>query len=126
MASDASIARNFGSPRARAVAATASEVILLSSGPTAMNASMVGSRANSSIWSVPNCVTATLSASTPEALRMTRSNAGFAGVRPITPILCPARSAISLIFGAGFLLERLPAGPEGDHKHNEVLAHDGD
>src|SRR6201993_190265 len=61
MASEASIARNFGSPRVRAVAATASEVMLLSSGPTVMNASRVGSRASSSIWSVPKCVTVTLS-----------------------------------------------------------------
>src|SRR5947208_572403 len=58
MASDASIARNFGSPRVRAVAATASAVILLSSGPTAMNASRLGSRASSSSWPVPIAATA--------------------------------------------------------------------
>src|SRR6185369_15302858 len=94
--------------------------------PTAINASRVGSRASSSIWSVPNCISATLSASTPEALRMTRSNAAFAGVRPITPTLCPARSAMSLIFGAGFLLELLSASPEGAHSTTKVFTHDGD
>ena len=52
---------------------------------------------------------------------MTRSNTAFAGVRPITPTLCSARSAISLIFGAGFLLERLPASPEGDHSTTKSL-----
>src|SRR3979411_363109 len=116
IASDASIARNFGSPLAPAVAAIASEVILLSSGPTAMNASMVGSRVSSSIWLVANCVTATLSSATPDSLRTTRSNAAFAGVRPITPTRCPARSAISLIFGARGFLEPLPGSPEGDHR----------
>jgi hypothetical protein len=52
---------------------------------------------------------------------MSRSNAAFAGVRPITPTLCPARSAISLIFGVGFLLELLPASPEGDHSTTKFL-----
>ena len=121
MASDASIARNFGSPRNRTVAAMASEVILLSSGPTAMNASRDESRASSSIWFMPNCVSPTLSASTPEALRMTLSNATFAGVRPITPTLCPARSAICWTFGAGFLLELLSASPEGAHRTTTFL-----
>src|SRR6266849_1735012 len=120
MASETSIGRNFGSPLARAVAASASEVILLSSGPTAMNASMLGSRASSSIWLVPNCVTVTLSGATPDSVRITRSNAALAGVRPITPTLCPARSPISLILGA---LDR-KAGRRP--QHDEVLAHDSD
>ena len=42
----------------------ASAVILLSTGPTVMNASMVGSRTISAVWSMPNCVTVTLSGST--------------------------------------------------------------
>jgi FAD binding domain len=41
IASDASIARNFGSPLACAVAAIASELILLSSGPTAMGGAAI-------------------------------------------------------------------------------------
>ena len=57
---------------------------------------------------------------------MTRSNAAFAGVRPITPTLCPAKSAISRIFGAGFLLELLPAESGRRPQHSKVLAHDGD
>ena len=52
---------------------------------------------------------------------MTRSNATLAGVRPITPTLWPARSAISLIFAAGFLRELLPASPEGDHSTTKFL-----
>jgi len=51
---DTSIGRNFGSPLALAVAAMASVVILLSSGPTAMNASRAASRVNSAIWLVAN------------------------------------------------------------------------
>ena len=42
--SETSIGRNFGSPRAAAVALMASTVILLLSGPTVMNASTVWSR----------------------------------------------------------------------------------
>src|SRR3981189_363582 len=49
-----------GPPLARAVAVMASAVILLSSGPTVMNASMVGSRTISAIWVVLNWVTGTL------------------------------------------------------------------
>src|SRR5260370_1131154 len=101
---------------ARGAGAMASGVFLLWGGRTAMNASRAGSRASSSVWSVANCVTATRSGATPDPSRITRSNATFAGVRPITPTLCPARSAISLIFGAGCLLEPLPASPEGDHR----------
>ena len=52
---------------------------------------------------------------------MSRNNAVFAGVRPITPTLCPARSAISLILAAGFFLELLPASPETDHSVTKFL-----
>ena len=80
-----------------AVEATASEVILLSSGPTAMKASRAGSRASSSNWFVPNWVTVTLSACTPEALKMTRSNAGVRGR--------PADHSYPVPFEIGYLLD---------------------
>ena len=57
---------------------------------------------------------------------MTRSNAAFAGVRPITPTLCPARSAISLIFARGLSFGALARKSGRRPQHNEVLAHDGD
>ena len=126
MASETSIGRNFGSPRARAVAAIASMVILLSSGPTAMNASMAGSRASSAIWPVPNCVTATLSGSTPDSFRITRSSVTLAWVRPMTPTRWPARSSIALIFGAGGFLEPLARQAGRRPQHHDVLAQDGD
>ena len=126
MASDASIARNLGSPRARAVAAMASEVILLSSGPTAMNASRVGSRASSSILSVPNCVSATLSASTPEALKMTRSNAGVRRhpADHADPVPCEIGDLLDFRRGRSFGTIARKSGRRP--QHNEVLAHDGD
>ena len=46
------------------------------------------------------------------------SNATFAVVRPITPTLCPARSLISLIFGASLLLS---ASPEVAHSATKFL-----
>ena len=39
------------------------------------------------------------------------SNATFAVVRPITPTLCPARSLISLIFGASLVLGQVRKSP---------------
>ena len=122
MASEASIARNFGSPRARAVAAMASEVILLSSGPTVMNALRVGSRASSSIWSVPNCVNRDLA----------RLHAGGAqdepqqrGVRrrPTDHAdLVPCEIRDFLDFRARpFVWRSCRASPEGDHSTTKFL-----
>ena len=121
MVSATSIGRNFGSPRAFAVAAIASVVILLSSGPTAMKASIAGSRAISAIWLVANWVTATLSGLTPDSVRITRSKVTLAWVRPITPMRCPARSPSSLIFGAGGFFEPLAASPATDHSTTTFL-----
>ena len=57
---------------------------------------------------------------------MTRSNATFAGVRPITPTLCPARSAISWIFGRGLSFGALVRKSGRRPQHNEIFTHDGD
>ena len=76
----------------------ASEVILLSIGPTVMKASMEASFTMSPIWSVENCVTSTLSGSTPDSFRMTRKSVTFTLVRPTTPTRWPGKSPIALIF----------------------------
>src|SRR5436305_1450767 len=65
-----------------------------------MYASIVASRASSASWAVPNWVTATLSGSTPDSVRITRSSTTLACVRPITPTRCPASSSMPLTLGA--------------------------
>src|SRR3954463_4857163 len=102
IASATSTDRNLGSPRAVAVAAIASTVILLLSGPTAMKASIDGSRAISLIWLVPNWLIVTLSGLMPDSLRITRSSVTLACVRPITPTRWPAGLSRGLIFGVGW------------------------
>ena len=52
----------------------------------------------SPIWSVENCVTSTLSGSTPDSFRMTRKSVTFTLVRPTTPTRWPGKSPIALIF----------------------------
>ena len=103
----------------------ASTVILLLSGPTAMNASSEGSRAISAIWLVANWVTATLSGSMPDSVRMTRSNVTLACVRPITPMRCPAQSVQRLDLRRRLLLA-LGRKPGRRPQHDDVLAQDGD
>ena len=121
-ASETSIGRNFGSPLAFAVAAIASMVILLSSGPTAMKASIAGSRAISAIWLVANWVIATLSGLTPDSVRITRSRVTLVLVRPMTPTRCPARSP-SLLDLRRRLLFRIPwpAGRQRAHSTTTFL-----
>jgi hypothetical protein len=86
IASDTSIGRNVGSPRVFAVAAMASDVILLPTGPTVMKASLVGSFSIAAIWSALNCTTVTLSGSTPDSFRITCSSFTLTCVRPTTPM----------------------------------------
>src|SRR5664280_3226906 len=107
MVAEIPIGRDIGSPLAPALAAIASAVILLSSGPTVMIASMAGSRAISAIWFAPNCVIVTFSGLIPDSVRMLRSSVAFSGVRPITPTRRPARPTISLILAVGPFLAHL-------------------
>ena len=49
-------------------------------------------------WSLLNCASSTLSGSTPDSFRITRSSVSFTLVRPTTPTRWPGRSPIALIF----------------------------
>src|SRR3984885_14087544 len=110
-----------GSPRKRAVVVIASVVILLSSGPTVMNASIEGSRTMSVICDVEKRETATLSGLSPDSLKITLSRLILIGVRPSTPMRCPSRSAISLIFALVSFLAPLRGAPEGAHSTTTFL-----
>src|SRR4249920_2461408 len=98
----------------------ASTVILLLSGPTAMNASSDGSRAISAVWLVENWLTATFSGSMPDSFRMTRSSLTLASVRPITPTRCPARASSVLTFNADCFLPFV-GSPGADHSTTTFL-----
>ena len=104
-----------------AVAAIASTVILLLSGPTAMNASIVWSRAISPILSVANWLIVTLSGLMPDSFRTSRSSVTLACVRPITPTRWPASSSRLLILGVGCFFEPLAGRPEGAHSTTTFL-----
>ena len=56
---------------------------------------------------------------------MTRSNAAFAGVRPITPTL-PRKVGDLLDFRRGLSVGALARKSGRRPQHNEILAHDGD
>jgi hypothetical protein len=121
-ASETSTARKVGSPRKRAVVVMASVVILLSSGPTVMKASIEGSFTISVICEVENCEIATLSGLRPDSLKITLSSVTLTAVRPSTPTRCPSRSAISLIFDlASFLPPLFFGAPEGAHSTTTFL-----
>src|SRR5258708_6687797 len=65
----------------------ASEVILLSSGPTVMNASIVGPRTISATWLVLNCVTGTFLGLMPgDRLRLVSARASREQVKSLTNV----------------------------------------
>src|SRR5580704_144875 len=94
MISAASIGRKVTVLFALVVAAIASAVILLSTGPTAMKASTFWLRNASARSVVANWTTSTLSGATPDSVRMILSRSTLAGVFPMTPTFRPERLAI--------------------------------
>ena len=104
----------------------ASLVILLSSGPTVMNASSVMSRAISAIWLVANCVTATLSALTP-GFGEDHAEQGDVGLRPADDADAVSGEFVErLDLGRRLLLRTFRRQAGRRPEHDDVLAQDDD
>ena len=121
--SETSMGRKVGSPRSRAVDSIASEMTLLSSGPTVMNASSDGSRAISATWSGLKWTIATFAGLTPDSVRMTRSSVALTSVRPTTAMRRPARSPMVLTLDLAPLFA--PFGASAGPEHDDIFPQDG-